>query len=136
MRESSLYQWLADGVLVLHFAVVVFVVGGLGVIVIGNLARWRWVNDFWFRLSHGCAVSIIVFQSLLGMACPLTDLERWLRQQAQTTSYQGSFIEYWLQRILFFEAPAWVFMLGYTLFGLLVMVIWLCFPPRRHRRRK
>jgi hypothetical protein len=37
VRDASPYQLLADVVLSLHFCVVVFVVGGLVLIVIGNL---------------------------------------------------------------------------------------------------
>lgn len=136
MREAWLYQWLADGVLMLHFAVVVFVVGGLVLIIAGNLRKWQWVNGFRFRLLHGAAIAFVVAQAWLGAECPLTTLERWLRQQAQVPVHQQGFIEYWLQRILFFEAPGWVFVLVYTLFGLLVLVIWFCFPPSRRCRRK
>ena len=44
MRATLIYQVLADAVLVLHFAVVAFVVGGLVLVVVGNLCHWRWVN--------------------------------------------------------------------------------------------
>ena len=41
-----MYQFLADAVLVLHFGVVLFVVGALVLILAGNARHWRWVNDF------------------------------------------------------------------------------------------
>ena len=125
------YQFLADAVLLIHFAIVVFVVGGLGIIVIGNLiGRWPWVNARWFRLLHLAAIGIVVFQSWLGQVCPLTTLESWLRVKSGASGYGKSFIEYWVQRILFYEAPAWVFVLAYTVFALLVLATWRRFPPR------
>jgi hypothetical protein len=44
MSESLPYQLLADLVLTLHFALVAFVVGGLVLVIVGNLIGWRWVD--------------------------------------------------------------------------------------------
>lgn len=128
------YQVLADGVLALHVAVVAFVVGGLVLIVVGNRRAWRWVNALWFRLAHLGAIAIVVTEVWLGVACPLTTLEIWLRAKTDATSYSGSFIQHWLQRILYYDAPAWVFVAGYSLFGLLVVATWVRFPPTSRRR--
>ncbi len=126
------YQLLADMVLALHVAIVVFVVFGLVLIVLGNLRGWRWVNALWFRLAHLVAIAVVVAESWVGMVCPLTTLESWLRTQAQVTAYEGSFIEHWLQRVLYYDAPSWVFTLGYTLFCVIVVVTWWRFPPTRN----
>lgn len=128
------YQLLADAVLALHFAVVVFVVGGLGVVVVGNWLGWRWVNGWWFRLAHAGAVVFVAAQAWLGALCPLTTLESWLRVQAGSAGYAASFIEHWLQRILFYDAPFWVFTAAYTVFALLVLAAWWRFPPARCQR--
>ncbi|MBD7978803.1 DUF2784 domain-containing protein [Serpens gallinarum] len=129
------YQLLADAVLVVHFCVVLFVIGGLVVIVAGNWLEWRWVNGWWFRLAHLVAIGVVVAQALLGRLCPLTTLESWLRVQAGQPSYTKSFIEHWLQRIIFYEAPYWVFTLAYTVFAVLVVAAWWYFPPTRRRHR-
>lgn len=135
MLEPLSYQLLADAVLLLHFGVVVFVVAGLAAVVIGNLRAWRWVNSMRFRLVHLCAIGVVVVQSVLGKLCPLTVLESWLREQAGGAAYTGSFIEHWVQRILFHEAPFWVFTAAYIVFGLLVVAAWWRFPPRRKSPR-
>lgn len=134
--NTLLYQMLADGVLVVHFALVVFIVGGLVLIVAGNLRRWRWVNSAWLRIAHLAAIAAVMAETWLGFVCPLTTLEAWLRERAHATTYTGSFIAHWLQRILFWEAPEWVFILAYTLFGLAVVATWWIFPPRFARRRR
>ena len=125
------YQFLADAVLVLHFAVVLFVVGGLVVVVAGNSLQWRWVNRLWFRLAHLAAIAVVALQAWLGQFCPLTNLESWLRVQAGATAYEKSFIEHWLQRLIYYEAPFWVFTVAYTAFAVLVLLAWWRFPPRR-----
>jgi len=127
-----LLQFLADAVLVLHFLVVLFVVGGLLMVVAGNWLGWRWVNAWWFRLTHLATIGFIVIQAWLGQLCPLTILESWLRVQAGTYAYEGSFIEHWLHRLLFFQAEPWQFSLAYTVFATLVVLVWWRFPPRRH----
>jgi hypothetical protein len=135
MSAMPLYQSVADAVLLFHFSVVGFIVIGLVLIYAGNFRGWHWVNNFWFRIVHLVAISVVVVQSWLGQDCPLTILESWLRQQAGRTVYHASFIEHWIQRILFYEAPFWVFLLMYSLFGLLVMATWWYFPPTRGRHR-
>jgi hypothetical protein len=125
------YQLLADAVLVLHFGIVIFVVGGLVLILAGNWFHWHGVNAFGFRLAHLVAIVVVVAQAWLGAVCPLTTLESWLRERAGSAGYRESFIEHWVQRLLFYEAPFWVFALTYTLFALLVLACWWYFPPRR-----
>ena len=134
MTSALPYQLLADSVLVLHLGIVVFVVGGLLLVVAGNtVARWPWVNSLWFRIAHLLAIGIVTAQAWLGQVCPLTTLESWLRVQAGAAAYGKSFVETWVQRVIFYEAPTWLFTLVYTLFGLLVLASWWWFPPRRRR---
>lgn len=128
------YSLLADAVLALHVAVVAFVVGGLLLVIGGNLLHWRWVNALWFRLVHLGAILFVIAETWLGMVCPLTTLETWLRARAGAVGYGGGFIEYWLQRVLYYEAPWWVFAVGYSLFGLLAVATWLYFPPHARTR--
>ncbi len=125
------YQLLADLVLALHVAIVAFVVGGLVVIIVGNLLRWRWVNAWGFRLAHLGAIGFVVAETWLGIVCPLTSLEVWLRAHAGQGAYSGGFIEHWLQRVLYYDAPPWVFTTVYSLFALAVVAAWWYYPPRR-----
>jgi polyferredoxin len=125
------YRMLADLVLTGHFGIVVFVVGAVPLIVLGNVRGWAFVNGPTFRVAHLAAIAVVVGQAWLGVVCPLTTLESWLRAQAGQAGYESSFIEHWLSRILFHDAPGWVFTAAYTLFGLAVAAAWWRFPPRR-----
>jgi hypothetical protein len=122
---------VADVVLVVHFAVVLFVVGGMLAIALGVKLGWLWVHGWLFRLTHVATVALITLQAWLGQHCPLTTLEGWLRTQAGEQSfYEVSFVQYWLENIMYFQAPLWVFAIVYTLFGLLVILAWWRFPPK------
>lgn len=136
MTAVPLYRVLADTVLVLHAGVVVFVVGGLPAIWAGNRVGLGWVNNLWFRAAHLAAILFVVAESGLGITCPLTSLEGWLRFNSGSEPYAKGFIEFWLQHALFYEAPAWVFSLAYVLFALLVMLTWWHFPPGRANCRR
>jgi hypothetical protein len=93
--------------------------------------RWPWVNRPWFRLLHGAAIATVVAQAWVGVTCPLTELEWWLRAQAGEVLPAQGFIELWLHRLLFYTAPPWVFATAYTAFGLAVAAAWWRWPPRR-----
>jgi polyferredoxin len=129
--RMEIYRILADVVLTIHFAIVAFVIGGLVLVVAGNRCGWRFVNGWWFRLTHLAAIAVVVAQAWLGIVCPLTTLESWLRVQGSEAGYETSFVEHWLTRILFYDAPAWAFTAAYTLFGLAVVAAWWRFPPGR-----
>ena len=133
MQVALPYQQLANAVLLAHVSIVVFVIGGLALIIVGNLRGWHWVNALWFRALHLCAILVVVAEALFGVVCPLTSLEMWLRTQGGETTYAGGFIEHWLQSFLYYEAPPWVFTVTYSVFALLVAVTWWYFPPRHKR---
>jgi len=126
--------WLlaADAVLLLHAALVLFVVGALLAVVAGNLlGRWPWVNRPGFRGAHVLAIGVVVLQAWLGITCPLTELEWWLRAQGGERPPELGFIAHWLHRFLYFRAPEWVFALAYSAFGAAVLLAWWRWPPRR-----
>jgi uncharacterized protein DUF2784 len=83
--------FLADLVVVFHFAFVLFVVlGGLLVL------RWRWV-----AFLHVPAALWGAWIELAGWICPLTPLEQSLRLKAGEQGYSGSFIEHYLLPLLY-----------------------------------
>ena len=136
MSSQHVFQLLANAVLALHLAVVLFVVGGLLGVLVGNLRRWHWVNVLWFRLAHLAAIAFVVAQAWLGQVCPLTTLEMWLRARGGVSTYGGGFIEHWMQRLLYHDAPDWVFVAVYSVFGLLVLASWFYYPPVSRRRKR
>jgi hypothetical protein len=118
---------LADLILIVHFAFVLFITGGLALIWIGAAAGWRWVRNFGFRLAHLAAICVVAGEALIGMACPLTTWEDALRGR----STDMSFVAHWLHRLLFYSFPEWVFTAAYVLFALLVAATWWRVRPQR-----
>jgi len=126
---------LADALLTLHVGVVVFVVGLLPLVLIGGALGWRWVHHRGLRLTHMGLILYIAAQTWLGQLCPLTVWEQDLRRLAGHSGYREGFIEHWLSRLLYWDAPWWVFEAGYTGFAVLVAVAWWWVRPQGKRPR-
>jgi len=85
------YRALADAVVVLHFAVVIFVV--LGALLV---LRWRWTA--WIHLP---TVAWVIYAELFHRVCPLTYLENWLRRRGAGETYRGDFISHYIFPMLY-----------------------------------
>ena len=124
---------LAGALLALHVGVVLFVVSllPLVLVLVGGVRGWAWVRRLPLRLTHVLLMVFIAAQAWLGQLRPLTVWEQNLRRTAGEASYQESFIEHWLSRLLYWEAPWWVFVAAYTGFAVLVGAAWWWVRPRR-----
>lgn len=130
MKAGLLYRIAADLVLLVHAVFVAFVVLGLAAILVGKLRSWAWVRNPCFRVAHLAAIGVVVLQSWFGVICPLTKWEMALRGRAGDAVYAGAFIAHWLESILYYRAPAWIFAAAYTIFGVLVAISWYWVRPR------
>lgn len=124
MSDSIFYSLLADTILIVHFAYVIFVVLGFLLVLIGLLARWSWIYNKIFQVSHLTAIGVVVLQAWFGQLCPLTVWENELRRRAGQSGYTETFIEHWLHKVLFYPAEPWVFTMIYTCFGAVVALAW------------
>lgn len=134
MPSTLPLRLLADVVLLLHFSVIFFVVGGLVFVVVGNLRAWTWVNDPWFRSVHLGVIGLVLTESWLDMPCPLTTLEAWLRPAEGATPYSQGFVEHWIERTFAYQVPPWMFSLTDAFIGLLALFAWWRFPPQRKHK--
>jgi hypothetical protein len=132
------HVFLADVVVTVHLAFVVAVLLLLLLILVGWLAGWQWVRNFWFRLAHLAAILVVAGQPLLHIECPLTTLERHLRggpgqlHELDDASAVGRFCN----DVLYFEPgtengqpPLWL-LLCYLSVALLIVATWVFVLPR------
>ena len=80
-----------------------------------------------FRLLHLASILIVTLEALAGVGCPLTVWEDALRG---VTRPQG-LIATVLARVLYWDLPAWVFVLAYAVWATLTVATWYWLPPRR-----
>lgn len=114
---------LADAVMLLHFAFIVFVVAGA-------LLLHRWPGLAWIHLPAAVWGAYAV---LAGAICPLTPLENHLRAMAGEQGYEGSYIEHYLLPLIYPPGltQAVQVLLGA---GLLALNVWLYTRWWRGRR--
>lgn len=135
--DVAFYGLLANAVLLVHFCYVTFTVGGEVIVLIGAAAKWRWVRNLPFRIVHGAAMVTVAVEALLGVSCPLTVWEYQLRVLAgEHVQSQIPFVARLLRSLIFYDFPAWVFIVAYVSFALLVVLTFLIVPPRPARRRR
>jgi hypothetical protein len=86
-----LHRLLADAVVIVHFAFVLFVVAG-------GLLALRWPRAAWLHLPAAAWGALIELQ---GWICPLTPLENELRRRGGEAGYAGGFVEHYLVPVLY-----------------------------------
>ena len=123
------YQLAADLTLLVHALLVLFVVLGLVIIMLGAARRWAWVRNPAFRWTHLLVVAVVMAFSVLGIVCPLTSLEMYFRSLGGGVVYSGSFIGHWLEFLLYYTAPNWVWVIVYSLFTAAVLGCAIALPP-------
>ena len=82
---------LADLVVILHFAFVLFVI-------FGGLLVLHWPRLAYVHLPVALYGAMI---ELVGWICPLTPLEKRLRESAGLQGYQGGFVEHYILPVLY-----------------------------------
>ena len=122
-----IYSFLADLALIAHIAFVLFAALG------GLLAlRWRWA--LW---AHLPAVGWGLLVQCANFACPLTELEDYLRLRGGGVGYSGGFVEHYVSMILYPEnlTIEFRFALGLALLALNLLIYSLILFQRRRAAR-
>ena len=85
------------------------------------------IRNPWFRYLHVAAIVFVAAEALLGIACPLTVWEDLLRGGVRPDSCVGR----WVYRLLYYNAPEWVFTALYTSWAIATLVMLKVVPTTR-----
>ena len=118
-----LYRFLADLVVVLHLAFVLFVVAG-------GLLVWRWPRLAWLHVPAAAWGALIEFA---GWICPLKPLENRLRRLGGEAGYAGGFVEEYLLAVLY---PSGLTRTHQLVLGMLVLALNLAVYGLLLRKRR
>jgi uncharacterized protein DUF2784 len=131
MEMINVYSLMADVILVTHFLFIVFVLVGQACIVIGYFRSWHWVRQLMFRLCHLLAIAVVIAQAWANRLCPLTLWENALREAVAELPYAETFVQHWVGRLVYYDAPQWLFTVAYSMFGAVVLFSWVWVRPKR-----
>jgi hypothetical protein len=124
-----MYLLLADLIVVLHLLFIVFAV-------FGGLLLLVWHRLIWLHIPVVLWAALTEF---LGLICPLTPLEIWLRQQAGADAYQGGFISQYLVPLIYppglTPGMQWLLGGGLVIFNVLIYS-WLLVRKRKSKRNQ
>lgn len=126
----SIAALLGQSILVVHLAVIVFNVAGLIAIPLGAALGWRWVRVRWWRLLHIASWTVVELQAVLGRACFLT---LW-QDELTGAGAQPPLIERWVNGLIYWPLPIWVFAAIYLVLFAAVVALWWLVPTRRMTR--
>jgi hypothetical protein len=112
-------------VLALHLGVIAFNVAGLVAIPLGAWLDWRFVRIHWLRLLHLASLAAVALQAALGQACFLT-----IWQAELTGGRADPLIMRWVNRLVFWPLPIWMFTALYLAVFIYVLALWRMVRPR------
>jgi len=126
------YSLAADLLVIVHSLYVLFTVGGTLVILLSAPLHWRWARNRTFRIIHLISVLFVALEASLGMLCPLTVWEYELRKlSGHQVESDISFIGRLLRKIIFVDLPGWAFLILYTAFGAIVLILLFVIKPEK-----
>ncbi len=117
-----LYRMLADLVVVGHLLFIAFVA-------VGSLLAWKWPR---LVLVHVPVVMWAAAIVTIGFTCPLTPLEKHLRERGGAAVYSGGFIDHYLKGVVY---PGRYTQLARLLVGMLIVVGYVGLLVRHQRGR-
>lgn len=106
----TFYKFLADAVVVIHLAFIIFVV-------LGGLLVYKYRLFAWIHLP---AVFWGAYVEFTGRICPLTPLENRLRVAAGLTGYGGGFVDEYLMPVIY---PSGLTEATQIILGIMVVII-------------
>ena len=129
MTSSFYYQFLADGVVVLHLLFILFVVlGGIMTLVLPKV--------IWVHIP--CVIWVVIIE-FTGKICPLTPLENELRSRAGQGMYSGDFVFHYIEPMIYLEGLTRQFQIILGVLAALVNMIvygWIYHRKKRKGLKK
>ena len=124
---------LANLVLAVHVAVILFNVFGLVAVPLGGWLGWRFVRIAWWRALHLGGLALVALQALFGRACFLTIWQSALMRGAGEAASDAPLLQRWIMHAIFWPLPSWAFVVLYVAVCAYALALWRLVPPSRSR---
>ena len=121
--------FLADLILIIHFAVVLFIIFGFCFPIFYKF-KFNFAKNYYIRIIHISLITIVLVATLAGVICPLTIIENLLRNSTQSESLIAKL----LRDLLFRDFSISYFLFIYFVCFSWTVFIWFFFPPNKKIR--
>ncbi len=126
-----LYKVLADAIVIIHFAWILFMLLGFILTLCGFF--YRSFFDRWlFRTLHLCGIAYVSLLAIMGKYCPLTILENTLRTRYDPElGYPGSFIVHYIEKLVYPDVSPLIILIPTVIIAVFTIVVFIVRPPER-----
>ena len=128
LSHEELIQF-AGFVLYFHLIIILFIIFGFIVIPLGAKLKWQFIHGFWWRLTHLVSMVVVAIQAVLGKACFLTYIQSDFLQSAGKKGYTVPFIQTYIDRLIYYNFPIWIFSIFYVILFFYTIYLWFVYPP-------
>lgn len=126
-----LYKILADIIVVMHFAWILFMLIGFILTVIGFWKReiFDWLL---FRILHLFGIVYVSLLAIMGKYCPLTIWENTLAAKYDPSLiYPGSFMVHYAQKLVYPELNPLIIQIPTTFIAVFTILVFIIKPPKK-----
>lgn len=129
-----LYKILADLIVLVHFAWILFMLAGFILTLCGFF--WKGFFDRWlFRTLHLFGIAYVSLLAIMGRYCPLTLWENTLRAKYDPSLvYPGSFMIHYAEKLVYPDINPLIIRIPTTFIAVFTVVVFIIRPPERIKR--
>jgi len=129
-----LYRILADLIVTIHFAWILFMLTGFILTLRGFFHR-EFFEKWLFRVMHLIGVIYVNLLGLMGKFCPLTLWENILREKHNPSlTYPGSFIIHYVEKLVYPEVNPWIIYIPTIFITVFTIIIFILRPPAKIKK--
>ena len=128
------YKLLAEAIVIIHFAWVLFALAGF-ILTLYGFFRREFFDRWLFRTIHAGGILFVGIIVVLGGYCPLTLWENALRAKYDPSLvYAGSFIIHYVEELLYPDINPLIIRAITTFIAIFSIVVFIIKPPIKIRR--
>lgn len=129
-----LYRILADLIVVVHFAWILFMLIGFILTVRGFFYK-EFFDRWLFRTIHLIGIAYVNLLGILGQYCPLTLWEKLLRAQYDPSlTYPGTFMIHYVEKLIYPDINPWLIRIPTIFITVFTIVVFILRPPAKIKK--
>jgi hypothetical protein len=129
-----IYRILADLIVMIHFAWILFMLWGF-ILTLRGFSHKVFFDRWLFRTTHLLGIAYVSTLAIMGRYCPLTIWENTLRAKYDSTlTYPGSFMIHYFEKFVYPDVNPLVIQIPTTFIAIFTVVMFLIKPPEKIKR--